>query len=74
MALSLIGKELLEVPFPKQLVDLDLSCDAVLRFVTMVSMEVAPEARVPERVGSFHLLRPLDLLENLPQNIDKLRP
>ncbi|KAF3501407.1 hypothetical protein F2Q69_00042237 [Brassica cretica] len=41
---------------------------------TQSSVEVAPEARVPERVGGFHLLRPFDLLAHLPQNIDKLRP
>ncbi|KAF3582249.1 hypothetical protein DY000_02031580 [Brassica cretica] len=49
-------------------------CDAVLRFVTVISMEVAPETRDPERIGCFNLLRPLDLLAHLPQNIDQLRP
>ncbi|KAF2557526.1 hypothetical protein F2Q68_00015678 [Brassica cretica] len=70
---SITRKELPEVSFLKQLVDLDLHCDAVLRFVTVVSVEVAPETRVQERVGCFHLLRPLDLLAHLPQNIDQLR-
>ena len=74
MALGLLGKEIPEVSFPKQLVDLDLYCNAVLRFVTVVLMEVAPEAKVLERVGSFHPLRPLDLLAHLPQNIDQLWP
>ena len=70
MALGLLGKELPEVSFLKKLVDLDLQCDAVLRFVTVVSMEVSPETKVSERVGCFHLLRPLDMLAHLPQNID----
>ncbi|KAF3521665.1 hypothetical protein F2Q69_00048433 [Brassica cretica] len=38
--------------------------------VTVVEMEVAPEARVPERVMCLHLLRPLDLLAHLPQDVD----
>ena len=74
MALGLCGKELPEVSFLKQFVDLDLQCDAVLCFVTVVTVEVAPETRVPERIGCFHLLKPLDLLAHLPQNIDQLRP
>ena len=74
MALCVFGKELPEVSFLKKFVDLDLHCDAVLRFVTVVMVEVAPETRVPERIGCFHLLRPLDLLAHLPQNIDQLWP
>ena len=66
MALGLCGKELPEVSFLKQFVDLDLMGNAVLLFVTLVSVEVAPETRVTERIERFHLLRPLDLLAHLP--------
>ena len=74
MGLGLLGKELTEVSFLKQLVDLDLKCDAVLRSVTVVPVEVTPKAKVPEGIRCFHLLRPLKLLAHLPQNIDQLRP
>ena len=74
MAFGLLGKELHEVCFLMQLVDLDLQCDAVFCFVTVVSVEVASRTRVPERIGCFHLLRPLDLLAHLPQIIDPLWP
>ena len=73
MALGLFGKKLHEVSFLKQFVDLDLHCDAVLHFLTVVTVEVALETRVPERIRCFHLLRPHDLLAHLPQNIDQLR-
>ncbi|XP_013639550.1 PREDICTED: photosystem II D2 protein-like [Brassica oleracea var. oleracea] len=55
MALGLLGKELPEVFFLKQLVDLELLCDAVLRFVTVVSVEVPPETRAGEGELPGHL-------------------
>ena len=54
MALGLLGKELPEVSFLKQLVDLDLQCDAVLRFVTVVLLKShqRPEFRKESVLGS----------------------
>ena len=74
MSLGHFGKELPKVLFLKQFVDLDLQCDTILRFVTVVAVEVAPDTKVPERIGRFHLLRLVDLLAHLPQNVDQLRP
>ncbi|KAF3510234.1 hypothetical protein F2Q69_00006846 [Brassica cretica] len=45
------------------------SLTSILSAITVVVMEVAPPVRVPVGIGGGHLLRPLDMLAHLPQNI-----